>query len=81
MPCLVAIGDCAHVGSASAFFKDLVTVAQNNSTNQTSDILVENQLQPPLALVTVSKERELKPNSRTECESFFFIIHAACVLA
>ena len=38
--------DCTHVGSAPANLKDLVRVAQENSTNQTADILVEDQLQP-----------------------------------
>ena len=52
MPCLVAIADYTHVGSASASFKKLVTVAQENSTNQT-DALVEDQQQPPLDLSTV----------------------------
>ena len=46
---LVAIVDCIHAGSA-------VTVAQDNSTNQTADGLVEDPLQPPLDLVTVSQE-------------------------
>ena len=31
---LVAIVDCTHVGSATASFKDLVTIAQENVTNQ-----------------------------------------------
>ena len=37
---------CPH-REATASFKDLATVAQENSTNQTSDVLVEDQLQPP----------------------------------
>ena len=49
MPCLVAIVDCTHVGSATASFKDLVTVAQENS-NQTADVLVDDEFQPPLGL-------------------------------
>ena len=49
----------APVGSAIASFKELVTVAQENSTNQTADVLVEDQLQPPLDLVPVSQEQEL----------------------
>ena len=48
-----------HVGSATASFKDLVTVVQENSTNQ--------QLQPPLDLATVSKEQIVHiPNNRTK---------------
>ena len=46
-PCLVAIVDYAHVGAATASFEDLVTVPKENSTNQTADILVEDQLQSP----------------------------------
>ena len=44
---LVAIVDGTHVGSATESFKDLVRVAQEN-TNQTADVLVEDQQQPPL---------------------------------
>ena len=36
--------------------KNLVTVAQDNSTNPTTEVLVEDQIQPPLDLVTVSQE-------------------------
>ena len=35
---LVAILLTIHVGSAIASFKDLVTVAQESSTNQTADV-------------------------------------------
>ena len=52
----VAIGDCTHIGSATTSFKDLVTVAQENTT---ADSLIENQLQPILDKVTVDQEREL----------------------
>ena len=46
--------------------KNLLTVTEENSTSQIADVLVEDQLQPPLYLVTVSQEQELyKPNSRT----------------
>ena len=34
---------------------DLVTAAQENSTNLTADVLVSDQLQPPLYLFTVSQ--------------------------
>ena len=72
-PCLVTIVDCTHVGSATASFKDLVRFAQENSTNQ-ADVLVEDQLQLPLDLVTVSMEREFhKPNSSPE-ESGPFVL-------
>ena len=51
-----------------ASFKDLVPVAQEITTNQTADVLVEGQLKPPLDMVTVFQEREPhKPNSRIEC--------------
>ena len=50
LPGLVATADCIHVGAATASFEDLVTVAQQNSTNQTVDVSVENQLHPPLNL-------------------------------
>ena len=59
MPCLVAIIDCTHAESATASFKDFVTVARENSTNQTSTA--------SFGLDTVSKEREVhKPDNRTE---------------
>ena len=44
MPYLDAAVDCTHVGSAIGSFKDLVRVAQENSTNQTADVLLEDQL-------------------------------------
>ena len=73
MPCIVAI-DCTHVGSAATSLKDLVTLAHVNSTNQTADVLVEDQLQPPLDMRTVSQGREIhKPNSRTVEQ----VIHSA----
>ena len=40
----VAVVDCTHAGAATASFRDLVTVAQENSTNQTADILLTVQL-------------------------------------
>ena len=46
-----AIFDYTHVGSATAYFKNLVTVAQKNST-----VVAENHLQTPLDLVTVPQE-------------------------
>ena len=42
MPCLVAIVDLTHLGSATSSSKDLATVAQDNSTNQTADVLAED---------------------------------------
>ena len=49
---------------ATSSFKDLITVAKENTSNQTADILVEDQ---PLDLVRVSQDRELhKPMSKTE---------------
>ena len=66
IPYLVAIVDSTHVRSAATSFKNLLIVVQENSTNQT-DVLVDEQLQPPSDLVTVIQEQELhKPNSRTE---------------
>ena len=50
MPCLIADVDSIPVVLAAASFKDLVTVDQENSTNQTADGLVEDQLQFPLGL-------------------------------
>ena len=74
-PCLVAITHtsthtmsccyCCHYPRRVSY--SLVTVAQENSTNQAADVLLENQLQTPLDLETVSQEREvLLPNSRPE---------------
>ena len=39
---IVAIVDYTRVGSATDTSKDLVEVAQENSTNQTADVLVED---------------------------------------
>ena len=39
MPCLVDVVDYTQVGSC----KDLVRATQENSTNQTTDVLVEDQ--------------------------------------
>ena len=50
---IVAIVDNPHVWLVLASF------ARENTTNQTTDVLLEDQLQPPLDLVTVVKEREL----------------------
>ena len=48
-----------RAGSAIASFRDLVTVARENSTNQTADALGLGQF---------SQEQEVhKANSRTEC--------------
>ena len=58
---LLAIVDYTLVGSATASFKDLVTVTQENYTNQTADILVEDQIRPPLDLVRVAQT----PTSQT----------------
>ena len=57
------------VGSATASFKELVAVAQENSTNQAANVLLADLLQPPLDLETVyCQEQEVyKLNSRTEC--------------
>ena len=40
----VAFVDCTLVGSATGSLKDLRTVSQENTTNQTADVLVEDQL-------------------------------------
>ena len=67
MLCIVAIADCTHVVSAIVYFKDLIIILQDNTTNQTADVLLEDQLKPPLDLVTGSQEREVhESNSRTE---------------
>ena len=53
----------------------LGNIAQENTTNQTADVLVEDQLQPPLDMVTVDQERELhKPNIGTKRGSFVVLI-------
>ena len=60
IPHHVAIVDCTHIGSATASAEDLVTLEENT----TEDILVEDQLLPPLNMAMVDQERELhKPNS------------------
>ena len=49
--------------------------------NITADISTEEQLWPPLDMVTVDHERELhKPNSRTKCKSFVVIqiVNGSC---
>ena len=62
---IVAIVDCTHVGSATASFKDLVTVAQENTTNQAAAVLMEDQLQPPLDLVKEFPRSENSTNQTT----------------
>ena len=52
---IVAIVDCTHVGSTTASFKDLVTLHWR--TLPTADILIEDQLWPPLDMVEVDQER------------------------
>ena len=76
MPYLVAIVDCTHVRSATASFKDLVIVAQENSTNQTADVLVEDQPHPSLDLVTSFPGARIlqMQNNRTEYSSFILLI-------
>ena len=71
IPYIVAIVDCTHVGPAIASFKDSCNNAQENTTNQTADVLVKDQLQSPLDSERVGQERELhKPNSRTKHRLF-----------
>ena len=49
--------------------------------NQTTDVLVEDQLLPPLDLMTVCQERELhKPHSRTERGPFVLLITQLLIL-
>ena len=62
----VAIVDCTHVGSATASLKDLATVAPENCTNQTADVLVGDQLQPPSRTWQQFPRRENHIASRTE---------------
>ena len=57
MLCIVAIIDCTHEGYRISF-KDLVTLYEN-TTKQTADVLVEDQLRPPLDLVTFGQLQEL----------------------
>ena len=71
---IVAIVDCTHIISATASFKDLVTVYWRTAPT-TGDALVTDQLQPPMDLVTVFLQQELhKLNSRTECGTFVPLI-------
>ena len=66
---LLTLLTVTHEGSAIASITDLVTVAQENSTN--------HQVRPPLGLVTVSQKRELHElNSRTEHGTFINPTHA-----
>ena len=68
---LLLVGS-THVGSATASFNDLITVAQENSYNQTADALLEDQPQPPLDLVTVfPRVRTHKPKNRTGLGHWF----------
>ena len=67
--CLAAIADCTYVGLATVSFKDLLTVAQENSTYQTEVVLIY-QIQSPLDLVTIDQQRELHKLNRTGRGSF-----------
>ena len=68
MPCLVAI---VMYGQLQPPSKDNGNSA--SKTNQTADVLVENQLQPPMDLVTAQECKLHRPDSRTECR----VIHSA----
>ena len=66
MLCAVAIVDCTHNRVSYSFLQGLGNFPQENTT---SDILIENKLQPPLVMVTIDQEGELlKPNSWTKCK-------------
>ena len=48
-----------------SLLQGLGNIAQESSTNQTAEALVENQLWPPLDKVSVSQEREVhRPNTK-----------------
>ena len=64
MLCIASIVDSTHVHHVGPkyqkSFKDLVIFYRENTT---ADILIEDQLWPPLDMVTVDQERKLlKPN-------------------
>ena len=46
-PYLDAIVDIIQGGSSYSLFQGIVNTAQENTTNQTADVLAEDQLQPP----------------------------------
>ena len=58
---IVAIVDLYPCWVSYSFLHGLGNIAQENTTNQATDVLVEDQQWLPLDLVTVSQEH--KPNS------------------
>ena len=71
------IVDSTYVGSATASFQGLGNsrTGELHQPNRRADASVQDQLQPPLDLVTVSQEQELhKLNSRTKGRSFIMRI-------
>ena len=59
--CIVAIITAPKIKVGYSFHCGLGNIAQENIT---ADILIEDQLQPPLDMITVDQERELhRPNS------------------
>ena len=68
------IVDCTHVVSAR-FLQGLGSIAQENTT---AGILVEDELGPPLDMLTVEQERK---NSTTKCKSIVVvrIINISCL--
>ena len=78
IPYLVAIVVCSHRVSYS-FLRELSNFTQENTQ---ADISIEDQLRPPLDMVTVDQKRELhKPNSWTsESHSSWYKSSAEVVL-
>ena len=60
LPYLVAIVDCTHIGLAKRPSRTY-NITQENTT---ADILVEDQLWPPLDMVTVDQEQEHHNSNR-----------------
>ena len=56
-PYLVALVDCTDICWATAFLKDFGNISWKNTT---ADILIEDQLWPPLDKATVDQEQELQ---------------------
>ena len=68
MPCHAAIVGRTHGGSAASSFSDLLTLAQENTTNQTADVLVEATTHE-----TWQQERENSTNKREELTKGHFL--------
>ena len=75
MLCIAAIANCPQGGAATASFKDLATGHRRSLyTNQTADVLIEDQLRPPLDLAN-SFPGTRTPQTKQLSQCWSFAVH------